>query len=176
MEQKIKELLISTNRKGVYELIKFLERMGYFKAPASTNRHYSFEGGLIKHSYSVYRLFSRLCKEFDLGMTEDSIIICSLLHDVCKSDVYMLTDSGYKYNGFIKGHAERSLRKVKQYIKLTEQEEELIKFHMGMYGTTEFHNGMGEYTLRELVKAYNENKIAKLFYFCDDMSTQFLEV
>lgn len=47
---------------------------------------------------------------------------------------------------------------------------------MGMYGTTQFGGLKGEYGIMDLVRCYNTNKFAKLFYFCDDMVTQFLDV
>ncbi len=48
------ELLRSTGRQGIEEVINYLEKSGFFTAPASTKHHLSFEGGLMEHSMNVY--------------------------------------------------------------------------------------------------------------------------
>ena len=48
------ELLISTKREGVEELIQYLQKTDFFKAPASTKYHGSYEGGLVDHCLNVY--------------------------------------------------------------------------------------------------------------------------
>lgn len=50
---KFKELLLSTNRKGMENVIERLEELGFFKAPASTKFHLNHEGGLLEHSMNV---------------------------------------------------------------------------------------------------------------------------
>ena len=50
MKEKFIELLKSTNRPGIEDLISFLEKTDFFTAPASTRFHGSFEGGLVEHS------------------------------------------------------------------------------------------------------------------------------
>lgn len=175
MKNEIKELLMSTKREGMEKLIEALEKYNFFEMPASTKFHGNYEGGLIEHSMSVYKLFKQLIDKFKLELKEDSIIICSILHDVCKANQYIKNGNNWVWNSQnSKGHAILSLQRIKQYIKLTDEEEIIIKFHMGVYGTKAF-NDNGEYTLMEMVNNYNINKIAKLFYFCDDMSSQFLE-
>jgi len=49
MQAKFKELLLSTNRKGMENVIERLEELGFFKAPASTKFHLNCEGGLLEH-------------------------------------------------------------------------------------------------------------------------------
>ncbi|MCK4551242.1 MAG: hypothetical protein KAT91_04765, partial [Candidatus Aenigmarchaeota archaeon] len=102
-------------------------------------------------------------------------ILCPLLHDSCKAGAYLKTPYGYKYNQVHPaGHARLSLKIIEKFITLTHLEEMIILFHMGMYGTHEFSD-KGEYSLLELINAYNVHKVAKLFYFCDDLSAQFYE-
>ena len=61
MKQKMKEeflkLLRTVNREGIEELINFLEKSDFFKAPASTRFHGDHEGGLVEHSLKVYEIF-----------------------------------------------------------------------------------------------------------------------
>ena len=48
MKEKFLELLRSTNREGIEEIIKFMEEStDFFTAPASTRFHGDHEGGLL---------------------------------------------------------------------------------------------------------------------------------
>ena len=90
MKNKIKELLLSTKREGMENLITYMEENGFFTAPCSTQHHLSKEGGLAEHSLNVYGVAKDMCFlmcEGPEGLpkeTEDAIIICSLLHDIGK--------------------------------------------------------------------------------------------
>jgi len=175
-ETKVREMLNSVEREGMPELIKYMERKGFFTAPASTKFHGVFKGGLLIHSYNIYLQFKKHCIAYKIPFSEESMIICAFGHDLCKAGMYIeQTKNRYRWNNFNGvGHAKLSIERLKRFIELKPEEETIIKYHMGFYGTTEF-NGRGEYTLHELVEAYNNLKVAKLFYFCDDLSTQFLE-
>ena len=47
------ELLKTTNRQGIDDLVEELEDLGFFKAPASTKFHLNEDGGLVQHSLNV---------------------------------------------------------------------------------------------------------------------------
>ena len=47
MKEEFINLLRSTNREGIEEVIQFLERTDFYKAPASTRFHGSYEKGLL---------------------------------------------------------------------------------------------------------------------------------
>lgn len=49
------QLLRSTGREGVEDVLEELEENGFFKAPASMNHHLNYEGGLLEHSLNVYK-------------------------------------------------------------------------------------------------------------------------
>ena len=53
-KERFIELLRSTGRQGTEEVVNYLEKSGFFTAPASTKHHLSFEGGLMEHSMNVY--------------------------------------------------------------------------------------------------------------------------
>jgi len=163
--------------KSMNNLINWLENNGFFESPASTRFHGAYPGGLLNHSLSVYNLFSKQVKKLNLDVPKESIIICSLLHDICKVGAYIKTSFGYRWNNEQpKGHTELSIKRIKQFINLSALEEVIIKYHMGFYGSYEFLDLVrGEYSMRDIAEAYNKHKIAKLFHFCDDYSTQFLE-
>lgn len=176
MKDEVIKRLKSIDREGMDKLIIYMEEIGFFTAPASTRFHGAYEGGLLVHCKKVYNIFNALTKKFNLKISDESKLICAFCHDLCKAGAYIKNNFGYRWNNeHPKGHALLSLKRIKNFIQLTEEEEQIIKFHMGMYGTFEFKERSGEYSMVELVDTYNKNKLAKLFYFCDDMSSQFLE-
>ena len=88
MENKdvIIEMLKSVNRPGIKELISYIESSDFFEAPASSKYHLAEEGGLAKHSLNVYYNLIKLCVSLDIP--NETIIIISLLHDICKTNCY----------------------------------------------------------------------------------------
>ena len=160
-KEKITELLKSTKKEGIKNLINYLEKNNFFTLKASFSYHGNYEGGSAEHCLSIYNLYNKLYSNlFKLNFEEikNEIIIASFLHDLCKLD-YRLSYS----------HASLSLKIIEDFITLNSLEKNLIKYHMGMY---KLHK---EYSYNELKNAFNDKRI-KLFYFCDDLSAQFLEV
>ena len=142
-----KELLKSTNRPGIDTLIEWLDKTDFKFAPASTQYHNSFKGGLLKHSLDVYYYmydFISYLTYFDLA--QDSIIITSLLHDICKIDCYKEDYRNVKNeNGdWVKvpyytwdelepiGHGDKSVMLIYEHgVQLTKIERAMIRNHMG---------------------------------------------
>lgn len=169
IKNQITELLLSTNRAKMQQMIDFLECNNFFICPASTKYHNAFDGGLAAHSFGVYELYNRMSKKYQLNIPDETIIICSFLHDVCKCMQYVKEGNEWVWNPIASNkHAEYSIKIITEFIVLTEQEQQIIKYHMGMYGVDK------EYKLSELIKAFN-SKDAKLFYFCDEISANFME-
>ena len=56
MNHQIDNLLLSTNRPGIENVIAHLHHDGdaFYNVPASTKFHDNFPGGLAKHSMDVY--------------------------------------------------------------------------------------------------------------------------
>lgn len=76
-------------------LMDDLDDWGFFKMPASCRKHSSYEGGLVKHSLHVCQMAKMLREQVLLVRPDlesllplDSVIIASLLHDVCKAGIY----------------------------------------------------------------------------------------
>ncbi len=154
MKQKFIEILKSTNRKGMENVLAKLEELGFYEAPASTKFHLSYKGGLLEHSMNVYQAgFTlreqavRIKPELESQLPLDSIAICTLLHDVCKTDIYkeaMLSrknDSGFweKYLGYAVdyeagmplGHGEKSVIMLLSWgLELKPEEMLAIRWHM----------------------------------------------
>jgi HD superfamily phosphohydrolase YqeK len=120
-KDEIITLLKSTNRDGIDNVIDFLNNSGYFHLYGSFN-HHTYKGGLAEHSLGVYKL----AKKFNKNCNEDSVIICSLLHDICKTKYNF--PEGVEY----KGHGSKSVAIIEDFIKfkLTEEERLAIRFHM----------------------------------------------
>ena len=53
-QQVIIELLLSTKRENMNNMVSYLAHDGFFEAPASTKYHGAYPGGLAKHSLAVY--------------------------------------------------------------------------------------------------------------------------
>ncbi len=86
-------LLKEVDREGMPELIEFIRKSDFYTAPASTRFHLSEEGGLLKHSLHVYKclnakLNNPIWKEQLKDVSQDTITIVSLLHDLCKTYFY----------------------------------------------------------------------------------------
>lgn len=70
MKEEFIELLKSTNREGMDKLLAWIEKSDFYKAPASTRFHGSYEGGLLEHSLNVYKVLKQklnsisICKHF----------------------------------------------------------------------------------------------------------------
>ena len=151
------ELLSSTGREGVKEVIEDLEDMGFFTAPASAGHHLNVEGGLVQHSLNtckaalaVWEAMKPLEPSLETEVKRNSVIIASLLHDVCKSDIYKRTTKkrknaigqwedaeGYKvsYKSFPMGHGEKSvILLLCSGMVLNDDEMLAIRWHMGPWG------------------------------------------
>lgn len=149
-------LLQSTNREGVDDTIAELESLGFFEAPASSTQHLNTEGGLLQHSLNVCKCALMLREQMALcdesivkEVPEDRVIIASLLHDVCKSDIYVRSavkrktsigtwesTEGYKitYNNFPMGHGEKSvIMLMGMGLAMYDDEMLAIRWHMGAW-------------------------------------------
>ena len=174
----------SFEREGIASLFSYMQQEGFFQSPSSTKWHGNYEGGLVDHCLAVCELFKRMAVRFRLTFSSESIFIVSITHDLCKVGFYSKRSDGkgYTYNTEVakKGHAKLSLERTKRFIKLTDLEEKMIRYHMGMYGTYEWAQSKGlprdrgEYSLAELTSAF-QDPLVKLFYFCDDMTSQFID-
>ena len=144
-------------REGADKLLEYLTSPAsdFFVAPASARFHSSYEGGLVDHSINVYEclksyLESDRAKDFGFEYTDESIAIVSLLHDLCKVNVYkkgfrnVKDEKGawqrvdtFEFDDKLPyGHGEKSVYIISGYMKLTREEAFAIRYHMG-YSSTE---------------------------------------
>lgn len=164
IKTKIKELLLSTERTGIENLINHMEEFGFFDAPCSGAHHLAVRGGLAEHSLNVCETAFKLQDCFQSEEPKDSIIICALLHDIGKMGQFdkpnyvpnMLKGRATKANPnpepyqsdkkpFITNpdllyvdHEVRALSIISKYIDLTEEEQTAILWHNGLYGSFKY--------------------------------------
>ena len=106
LKKEFQSRLLETKREGVENVIKHLDRLGFFVAPASTKFHLNVKGGLMQHSWNVCNTALMLREqmiqmkpELEGKLPVDSIIIASLLHDACKANIYKETERMIKAFG-----------------------------------------------------------------------------
>ena len=91
---KFEELLSEVKREGIDNLLGFIRKSDFYTAPASTRYHLAEEGGLLKHSLHVYECLSAkkdalIWKDYLKDVDRETIILVSLLHDLCKTYFYV---------------------------------------------------------------------------------------
>ncbi len=175
-------------REGSEQLLEFLcsENSDFFTAPASTKYHLSTEGGLLIHSLNVYRCLKDYLERqqvkdlFGLSYSEETIAITSLLHDLCKVNIYK---TGYRNvkdaqgiwqkvpmyeieDTLPYGHGEKSVYMISGYMKLTREEAFAIRYHMGFSGSEDERN---------VGKAFGMFPLAVALSIADTEATFFLE-
>lgn len=140
-KQNFCRLLRSTERQNVDAVIAELERLGFFEAPASRKDHNSMPGGLLKHSLNVYRVALEISRDMshllpDFEISDDSLIVASLLHDICKAPRYLNSsqvDGEYQKNYYHLpvGHGEKSvIMLLRLGFEMTDDEILAIRWHM----------------------------------------------
>ena len=134
------DLLRSVDRPHTEDLIVALDGIGFFLSPASRRDHLSHEGGLLEHSVNVYRVATLLASDMrlfrsNMPVSKNSIVVASLLHDVCKAGRYHLNKNGVyekDYSHFTAGHGEASVIWLLQHgYPLSDEEVLAIRWHMG---------------------------------------------
>lgn len=184
--------LAQVKRNGVKDLIDWLDSTDFFTAPCSTRFHLCCEGGLAQHSLNVMRsLFyynSHLGdlvyrKYYDLTnkkYEKETIILCGLLHDICKVNTYKSeikwrkndSNEWENYNVYVfdedypYGHGEKSVYLIQKFVQLTDEEAQAINAHMGFSDQRD---------IRLIGNIFDNNDLAVLLHFADMTATYFME-
>ena len=160
IKNRTEELLLSTDRQGIADLLVEMDEMGFYTAPCSTQYHLAYSGGLAEHSLNVYELMDKLSSILHPEVDKSSVIICALLHDLGKAGQFgkpnyiinMLKGRGKNaepYQSPTKpyignpellyiDHEVRSIQIAGRHINLTEDENWAILMHNGMYGNFKY--------------------------------------
>ena len=176
-------------REGADKLLEYLlsPASDFFAAPASARFHSSYEGGLLDHSLNVYDclveyLNSHAAKDtFGFSYSDESIAIVSLLHDLCKVNIYkkgfrnVKDEKGqwqrvdtFEYDDQLPyGHGEKSVYIISGYMKLTREEAFAIRYHMGYSSERE--------DPRNVSAAFEMFPLAFAVHVADSEATYYLE-
>ena len=174
------------HRDGADKLLEFrLSRHSdFFDAPASARYHGAYQGGLCEHSLNVYDCLEaylarqRVQQVYGLNYSEESIAIVSLLHDLCKINVYkpgtrnVKDENGkwiqvptYEYSDQIPyGHGEKSVYIISGYMRLTREEAFAIRYHMGFSGTEDARNVGAAFEMFPLAFALSTADMEATYY------------
>jgi hypothetical protein len=189
--ESFNKALTYIKREGIDDLVKWLEEdTDFFTAPASTQYHGNYEGGLLEHSMNVTRFalhnLNLIIKQKpELEELRESVVLCALFHDVCKTNLYHLEKKwkkdennkwvdyiGYKAtDAFPLGHGEKSVYLICKFIRLTDAEALAIRWHMGATEpSVTLPNNPQSYAYNEAIN----NPLVRLIH-CADMLSMAVE-
>ncbi len=175
-------------REGSQKLLEWLQSTDFFTAPASTKFHSNIEGGLCLHSINAYKRFKKIIQdeygaEYSNVISDESIAIIGLLHDVCKANFYSMEYRNVKVDGawvqkpyyavdedLPYGHGEKSVYIINGFIKLTREEALAINWHMGGFDAR-VKGGSFSFS-----QAYYKYPVSVLFHVADVLTTYLDEV
>lgn len=175
-------------RDGASALLRWLESTDFFTAPASTRFHGAHMGGLAEHSVRVCHRLQRLLQvEYgeDNPYSDETTVLCALLHDVCKVNFYAVSTRNVKNEETGKwekqpfytiddrlpyGHGEKSVYIISGFLQLTRAEAMAIRWHMG--GFDEAVKG-GSFALSAAFERY---PLVLLLHMADMQATYLDEV
>lgn len=129
------------------EMKAWLIEKGFFESPASTKYHGAYPGGLFDHSFLVASKLMSMTENLGFQWSRpESPIIVGIFHDLCKIDNYKKGENipseavesekhlyEYNTNCILKGHGDKSVMLLSQFMTLTMEEILCIRFHMGAY-------------------------------------------
>jgi len=178
--ERFNYLLCDVVRRGVPQLVAYLENNGFFTAPCSSQHHGCCDGGLVIHSVQVTDLMLKLRPVIAPEITEDSCIVSGLLHDIGKAGFYgkpnyienILKKTGKRSDSkpfetnsdrLAIPHQVVSLQITSKFIPLTEDEAFAILYHNGLY-TPDGRAIQGK-----------ETPLMMLLHFADMWSSRFVE-
>ena len=176
-KERFISLCKSTNREGMDALLEWLEKSDFYTAPASRTYHGAYHGGLLEHSLNVYDELQRLLGAYpEVQIPEESAIIASLFHDLCKVNFYGVeqrnrknetTGAWEKYDAYtIKerfcfgGHGSKSVYLAQNFIKLTLDEAVAINCHMSSWDGN-----------KDVGSAFEQRPFAWLVHTADEAAT-----
>ncbi len=170
-------------REGSIELLEYLKKTDFFVAPASTQFHSAYEGGLCEHSINVYNRFlnsvrNEYGEEYLTDEKMETIAICGLLHDICKIETFKVDYRNKKVDGnwvtvpyymvednLPYGHGEKSVYIISGFMRLTREEAMMINWHMGGFDARVKGGAYG------LSEAYYKFPLAVILHTCDMLAT-----
>ena len=168
--------------------------MRFFTAPASVNHHLNSDGGLLQHSLNTCKAGLKLREmvislkpELEHKLSRESVIVATLLHDICKADIYVPTLKKRKgedglwrevesydinYRNFPMGHGEKSaMLALMSGMEIYDDELLAIRWHMAAWDLP-----MQSYELNRCINtARDEHPLCSLVNLADGIAANLLE-
>ncbi|MEE1207366.1 MAG: HD domain-containing protein [Muribaculaceae bacterium] len=193
-KERFCKILRDTGRENMDYVLEDLEALGFFEQPASVKNHYNFPGGLVEHSLKVYDMAVALRKsiielrpDMEAQLPMESVAIATLLHDVCKADIYRKVQRARKneigmfekfdeyqvdYSNFPVGHGEKSvIMLLRSGLDLEDAEILAIRWHMGPWELAQQSIEQD----RNYRTANANSPLVALVHTADTLSAQILE-
>lgn len=140
------------------KMMDWLIGQGFFMKPAAIKHHGNYTGGLFDHSFEVMHVLVDMTEQLQIKWQNPrSPYIVGMFHDLCKTDDYVDENASdmvimgtgspisknpkwaYNPDKILKGHGDKSIILLSQFINLTEEEIMCIRFHMGAYETGDWN-------------------------------------
>ena len=193
-KERFCKILRDTGRENMDYVLEDLEALGFFEQPASVKNHYNFPGGLVEHSLKVYDMavarrksIIELRPDMEAQLPMESVAIATLLHDVCKADIYRKVQRARKneigmfekfdeyqvdYSNFPVGHGEKSvIMLLRSGLDLEDAEILAIRWHMGPWELAQQSIEQD----RNYRTANANSPLVALVHTADTLSAQILE-
>ena len=184
------------DRPGIDKLMDYVRKSDFYKAPASTKYHLSVPGGLLQHSLNVLDALRGILThsssedetrwDYEVAgrtvasISDESLTIIALFHDICKTYFYKEGFRWYKddQNKWQQaptfeiddkmplGHGDKSAMIIKQYMELTSPEMYAIWWHMGITDGGD---------IRQFGQAIDKYPIIYALHTADMMASHFME-
>lgn len=176
-EEFLKTVKKRISRDGIDNLLEWLDQSDFYTAPASTRYHGAFEGGLLMHSLNVHFRLKQLVNWYGVDVSEESVAIVALFHDLCKVGTYKTEmrwrkDANNQWEQYATwkheedfaygGHGSKSVFLVQSFMALTPEEASAINCHMGQWEATQYGRPQ---------EVYERNMLAWLLHVADEAAT-----
>jgi hypothetical protein len=188
------ECLKDTRIENLDKFVECLETLGFFDAPASSKHHLAEKGGLVRHSLNVYaqalaiaQVQTELYPDLAKRLPIESIARVSLLHDVCKAEIYKPelkhrknADGKWEdYYGYATdysqmplGHGEKSvIRLLRMGVNLTNDEILAIRWHMANWDMADTFEAKGNFNA-----TCDKCPLLSVLIAADELATRISEV
>lgn len=160
--------------------ITWLRTTDFYQAPASTQYHDSYSGGLLVHTATVYNeILDVIMLPKFASIRFDRACLVSLVHDWCKIGLYEVYTrnvkneqtgqwekvEAFRHNqkGIPLGHGTASMFLASRFFVLTTDEAIAIRWHMGEYN-------VADNEMNELHLANEKTPLAFAIQFADRLS------
>lgn len=165
---------------AAHRCLEWLDTTDFYTAPASTQYHESYPGGLLHHSLKVYNMIIQLSKSIKAfsAISLDEIGLVALVHDWCKIGLYesymrnvkdekgnWVQQPSYRHKSEIVplGHGVTSMFFASSFFKLTDDEACALRWHMGAWRVTPSEQN-------DLQEANERYPLVHLLQFADQLS------